>query len=65
MADINSLGLILIGICVFIFLAIIIVVGSFYGDPWSEVAQGVAKFIIIITIFAYAVYVVVYLAGRR
>lgn len=65
MADINILGLVLIGVCIFIFLAIIVFVGSFYGDPWNAVAQGVAKFIIIITVFAYAVYVVVHLAGRR
>jgi hypothetical protein len=65
LANDEMLGLILIGVCIFIFLAIIVFFGSFYGEPWNTVAQGVAKFIIIITIFAYGVYIVVHLAGRR
>ena len=65
MADNEMLGVIAIGLCIFAFLAALLIFGSFYGDPWQSVAQGVAKFILIITVFAYAVYVLFKLAGRR
>jgi len=54
-----------IGICVFAFLAILLGLGSFYGGDWETVAQGVTKFILIITGFAFAVYVLVNLMGKR
>lgn len=54
-----------IGLCIFVFLVILLGLGSFYGGDWELVAQGVTKFILIITGFSFAVYVLVKLMGRR
>lgn len=64
MADDLALKVIVVGICIFAFLAIMLVFGSYYGDPWNAVAQGVAKFIIVITICIMAFIVIAHLAGR-
>jgi hypothetical protein len=64
-SDHALLGVVAIGICILAFLAILLAFGEFYGGTWQIVAQGVAKFTIVITVFALAVYVAVYLAGRR
>lgn len=65
LADNDMLALVVTGLCIFIFLVILLAFGQIYGDPWNAVAQGVAKFILIITVFGYAAYAVFKLAGRR
>lgn len=66
MADIDEmLGVILIGIAIFIVLIVIIIFGEVSGGSWQLVSQGVTKFIVVITIFAYAIYALVKVLGRR
>lgn len=59
------LALVGIGLCIFIFLAVLLAMGSVYGGNWSTVAQGITPFIVVITIFAYGAYILVKLMGRR
>jgi len=59
------LKVIVVGICIFAFLAAMLVFGSYYGDPWEAVAQGVAKFIFVLTVAILAFFVIVHLTGRR
>jgi len=54
-----------IGLCVFAFLLVLLGIGSFYGGAWETVAQGIAKFILIIVGFAYGCYVLVKVLERR
>lgn len=66
MADWDEmLGVILIGIAIFIVLVVVIVFGEISGGSWQLVSQGVTKFIVVITIFGYAVYALVKVLGRR
>lgn len=48
-----------IGICIFVFVAALLAMGSVYGGSWSSIAQGVTPFIILITLFAIGAYVLV------
>lgn len=56
---------VLIGLAVFVVALIILAFGEFYGEQWEPVAQGVTKFLIIITVFAEAVYALFVFLGRR
>lgn len=46
-----------IGLCICIFLIIIVSIGSFYGGSWDLVAQGVTKFILLIVAFSIGAFV--------
>ena len=52
-------SIISIGVCIFIFLALLLGIGSFYGGEWELVSQGVAKFFLLIVGFAFGAYVLV------
>lgn len=52
-------------ICIFVFLLLLLGLGSFYGGDWEVVAQGVTQFIVIVTVFAFAAYVLVKVMERR
>lgn len=54
-----------IGVCVFLFLLVILGLGSFYGGDWDTVAKGVTSFILIVVCFAFAAFVLVKLMERR
>jgi hypothetical protein len=54
-----------IGICIMLFLLVLLGIGEFYGGDWNTVAQGVAKFILLIVGFAFGAYVLVKLLERR
>lgn len=59
------IGLISVGVCIFVFLAILLGIGSFYGGDWETVSIGVAKFFLLIVGFAFAAFVLVkWLEGR-
>jgi len=58
-------GIIAIGLTIFIFLAVLLFLGQFYGGTWETVAQGVSKFVLIIVVFAYAIYALVAILRRR
>lgn len=65
-SDELMLKVVVVGVCIFAFLAIMLVFGFYYGgDTWNTVAQGVAKFIIVITVAIMAFFVIIHLAGRR
>lgn len=64
MAD-EMMSLIVIGLCIFSFLAVLLGIGEFYGGQWQIVAQGITKVILIIVGFAFACYVLVNVMGRR
>lgn len=48
-----------IGLSVCIFLLILLGIGEFYGGSWNTIAQGVAPFILLVTVFALGCYVLV------
>ena len=54
-----------IGICIMLFLLVLLGIGEFYGGDWNLVAQGVAKFILLIVGFAFGAYVLVKVLERR
>jgi hypothetical protein len=54
-----------IGLCIFVFLAFLLGLGSFYGGQWEAVSQGVAKFILLIVGFAIGAFVLIRVLGRR
>lgn len=57
--------MILVGIAIFIVLLIVVAFGEVAGGSWQLVSVGVTKFIIIITVFAYALFILVKVVGRR
>jgi hypothetical protein len=61
----DMMAVIIIGICVFVFLAAMLGIGEFYGGQWSIVAQGVTKFILLIVAFAFGCFVLVRLVNKR
>lgn len=61
----NAFAVVAIGLSIFVFLAILLGIGEFYGGDWQTVAQGVTKFILIIVGFAVGSYVVVALMEKR
>jgi hypothetical protein len=65
LADNNILAVIGILIAIFSFLLVLLGIGQYFGGSWNDVAQGVAKFILVITVFALGVYTLFYLVGRR
>ena len=54
-----------IGLVLFIFCAILIGFGEFFGEPWATVAQAVAKYIIVLTSIGIGLYILADIAGRR
>lgn len=54
-----------IGICIMLFLLVLLGIGEFYGGDWNVVAQGVAKFTLLIVGFAFGVYVLWSFLGRK
>jgi len=54
-----------IGICLFLFLLVLLGLGSFYGGDMEIIASGVTQFILLIVAFAFGAYVLVSLMGRR
>lgn len=58
-------ALLIIGVCIFMFAALLLGIGSVYGGSWEVVAQGVIGFIVVITCFAFGCYVAVQLMERR
>lgn len=54
-----------IGLAIFCFLLVLLGIGSFYGGDWNTVAQGIAKFILIIVGFAVGVFALIAIMGRR
>ena len=65
MAELNVVTIIFIYMAVFIFLLFLLVFGEVQGGEWQTVAQGVARFSLLIVGFATAVLVIVKLIGRR
>ena len=61
----EAYAVITIGISIFLFLLVLLGIGEFYGGEWSTVAQGVAKYILLVVGFAFGIYVLVKLMGRR
>lgn len=56
--------LVSVGLCIFVFLAILLGIGQFYGGQWNIIAQGVVKFILLIVAFAFAALVIVRLMKK-
>jgi len=61
----ESVAVVMIGICVAVFLLILLGIGSFYGGDWETVAQGVTQFILLIVAFAVGSFVIVKLMGGK
>jgi TM2 domain-containing membrane protein YozV len=61
----DMMAVIIIGICVFAFLGAMLGIGQFYGGEWNIIAQGVAKFILLIVAFSFGCFVLVRLANKR
>jgi hypothetical protein len=49
--------IIVIFLCIFGFLLVLLGMGSFYGGDMNTIAQGVSKFILLITGFAFGCFV--------
>lgn len=54
-----------IGVCIFLFLLVILALGSFYGGSWELIAQGVTPFILLIVGFSFGAYVLIKLLESR
>jgi len=54
-----------IGICLVLFLLVMLGIGSLAGGDWESVAQGVTPFIMLVLGFAFGAYVLWNLLGRR
>ncbi len=61
----EAFAIITIGISIFLFLLVLLGIGSFYGGDWNTVAQGVAKFILLIVGFCFGMYILVTVINRR
>jgi hypothetical protein len=57
-------ALIAIGLCIFAFLLVLLGIGEFYGGDLKTIAEGVAKFVMIIVAFAYGCFVVMRLIKK-
>ena len=64
MAD-TVISVIGILVAIFSFLLVLLAVGQYFGGDWSSVTQGVAKFILIITVFGLACFALFQLVGRH
>lgn len=60
----EMLTIVIIGLCIFCFLAILLGIGTFYGGDWQLIAQGVTSVILIIVGFAFGCFVLVKLLKR-
>lgn len=58
-------AVIAIVLCIFAFLLVLLGLGEFYGGEWSLIAQGLAKFILLVMAFCFGAFVLVRLVGRR
>jgi hypothetical protein len=65
LADLDPVTIVFIYIAYFAFLLFLLGFGEVQGGEWQTVAQGVAKFSLLIVGFASAVWVIVGLLGRR
>jgi len=65
MADDHVLSVIGIAVAIFGFLAVLLVIGQYFGGSWIPVTVGVAQYTFVITIMGLGFYVLFYLAGRR
>lgn len=58
------LSLLIIGVCIFIFLLVVLAMGSYLGGQWELIAQGVTQVILLIVGFAYGTYVLIKVMRR-
>lgn len=65
MADNTVFAVIGILIAIFSFLLVLLAVGQYFGGSWGPVTQGVAKYILILTVFGLAAFALFHIAGRR
>jgi hypothetical protein len=61
----EAYAVVVIGVCVFLFLLILVGIGDFYGGNWELVAQGITQFILIVVGFAFGSYVLVKIMERK